>query len=78
MGYYADDWILDGNIIQQYKQIGNAVPIGVGKAIGQLILNDMKNIPNKEYKGFKYSRYTNTNDITWKKDYLKRSKIELN
>ncbi|WNL30172.1 DNA cytosine methyltransferase [Aliarcobacter cryaerophilus] len=70
---FPDDWILDGNIVQQYKQIGNAVPIGVGKAIGQLILNDMKNIPNKEYKGFKYSRYTNTNDFTWLEDYIKRS-----
>jgi DNA (cytosine-5)-methyltransferase 1 len=69
---FPDDWVLCGNTLQQYKQIGNAVPIGVGKAIGDLILKDMNGIPIQEYKDFRFSRYRNTNDITWKNDYLKR------
>jgi len=68
-----DKWLLSGNIIQQYKQIGNAVPIGVGMAIGKLILNEINGKENKEYKDFRFSRYRNTSDITWKADYLKRT-----
>jgi len=69
---FPDEWIICGNTLQQYKQIGNAVPIGVGKAIGKLIMNEMKGIPHKEYENFRFSRYKHTSDITWKKDYLKR------
>ncbi len=30
-------WEFSGSLSQQYTQIGNAVPIGLGKAIGQAI-----------------------------------------
>lgn len=69
---FPDEWQLCGNTLQQYKQIGNAVPIGVGEAIGKLILNEINGIKNKEFKNFRFSRYRHTSDITWKQDYLKR------
>jgi DNA (cytosine-5)-methyltransferase 1 len=31
---FPDDWIFAGATGQQYKQIGNAVPVHLGKAIG--------------------------------------------
>ena len=62
---FPDDWIICGNIIDQYKQIGNAVPVSLGKAIGLTIINGSKNIPPESFPGFKYSRYNNTDDCTW-------------
>jgi len=34
---FPDDWIFDGSISSKYKQIGNAVPVLLGKAIGDYI-----------------------------------------
>ena len=35
---FPDDWKLAGSIRNQYKQIGNAVPVSLGRAIGKLLL----------------------------------------
>jgi len=36
---FPDDWVFTGSIAQQYKQIGNAVPVNLGKEIGYSIIN---------------------------------------
>lgn len=63
---FPEDWIICGSILDQYKQIGNAVPIKLGEAIAKTILND---IQGKKYENteFAYSRYKNTNEISWAK-----------
>jgi DNA (cytosine-5)-methyltransferase 1 len=66
---FPDDAILCGSIIDRYKQIGNAVPIGLGEAIGKAIINHLNKesiIPPKE---FPFSRYKNTDDVRWKYQY---------
>lgn len=35
---FPDDWVFAGNIMQQYKQIGNAVPVNLGYHIGRAVL----------------------------------------
>lgn len=35
---FPDDWQLVGNITEQYRQIGNAVPAGLAKVMGETIL----------------------------------------
>lgn len=35
---FPDDWIFEGSMSQQYKQIGNAVPVNLGKEIGYSII----------------------------------------
>ncbi|EAZ90597.1 DNA cytosine methyltransferase [Crocosphaera chwakensis] len=62
---FPDDWQLAGPLIQQYKQIGNAVPISLGKAVGLLIMKllNQENIP--DYSNFSFSRYKNTSDTEW-------------
>ena len=62
---FPTDWKICGPILEQYKQIGNAVPIKLGEAIGKAILDDMNNVNQPTIKDFKYSRYLNTNETDW-------------
>ena len=62
---FPDDWKICGPILEQYKQIGNAVPIKLGEAIARTIIADMHNEKLPTYEGYAYSRYKNTNDVTW-------------
>jgi DNA (cytosine-5)-methyltransferase 1 len=34
---FPDDWFFDGSAAQQYQQIGNAVPVGLGRLIGEAV-----------------------------------------
>lgn len=36
---FPDDWVITGTMQERYKQIGNAVPIGLAKAIGDAIVS---------------------------------------
>jgi DNA (cytosine-5)-methyltransferase 1 len=36
---FPDDWQFCGSVAEQYRQIGNAVPVGLGKAIGMAIMD---------------------------------------
>jgi len=35
---FPDDWIFSGSTASIYKQLGNAVPVGVGKALGEMFV----------------------------------------
>ena len=61
---FPADLEFHGNLTSKYKQIGNAVPIKLGEAIAKTILDDMKGIHYKN-TGFSYSRYKNTDEISW-------------
>jgi DNA (cytosine-5)-methyltransferase 1 len=62
---FPDNWIIKGNIRDQYKQLGNAVPVQLGKAIGDAIINHHKGVATPLPEDFPYSRYKNTSDIDW-------------
>lgn len=70
---FPDSLVLAGSIIDQYRQIGNAVPTSLGEAIGRTLLaHDAK----KEAKipiGFAYSRYVGTDQESWEREYLGRT-----
>ena len=68
---FPDTWELAGPIIQQYKQIGNAVPVSLGCAVGTLVFNLLSGIEIIQHKDFKYSRYKSTTDTEWKKEFKK-------
>lgn len=44
---FPDNWKFVGSIYNQYKQIGNAVPVKMAKAIGDSIINYL----------FKFNKY---------------------
>jgi DNA (cytosine-5)-methyltransferase 1 len=39
---FPDCWVFEGGIPQKYVQIGNAVPVGLGRAVGQALLMTMR------------------------------------
>ena len=58
--------IEQGPVLEQYKQIGNAVPIKLGIAIAKRILADMRGEHDAPPAGYRYSRYRNTSDAAWR------------
>ena len=65
---FPDDWVICGSISDQYRQIGNAVPVKLGEAIGKAVLAHMAGEKPTVFKGFKYSRYKRTSDVEWLED----------
>jgi DNA (cytosine-5)-methyltransferase 1 len=61
---FPESWKVCGSILDQYKQIGNAVPVKLGEAIARTIIDDMNGIKH-EKTGFSYSRYKNTDEVSW-------------
>jgi DNA (cytosine-5)-methyltransferase 1 len=43
---FPDDWKFEGSIAQQYKQIGNAVPVNLGKEVGYSIIKFLNSYYN--------------------------------
>jgi DNA (cytosine-5)-methyltransferase 1 len=65
------DWKIEGSVLDRYKQIGNAVPVGLGVAIGNLLQKLLKEEEVQNIPDFKYSRYRMTNEVTWKANFEK-------
>lgn len=62
---FPDTWVFEGAVEEIYKQIGNAVPVGLGYAAGMQIMKHIKGtIAEDEESGnlIGYSRYKNTTD----------------
>lgn len=51
---FPENWTFTGSTASKYRQIGNAVPVGLAKAIGTAILataNNTATIPTKRFRG---------------------------
>ncbi len=57
---FPDDWVFWGGIKDKYRQIGNAVPISLGEAIGRHVIHLLNNETIKQFSNFPYSRYKDT------------------
>ena len=73
---FSDSWQLAGSLLEQYKQVGNAVPASLGKAIGSLLLNLLQSNEVLAFNGFSYSRYKNTRDDEWISFFHKTAQLE--
>ncbi len=73
---FPDDWIVSGSLIDQYKQIGNAVPVGLGEAVGKAILAHIAGTEERPPQGFAFSRYKETDEISWEARTRERMGLE--
>jgi DNA (cytosine-5)-methyltransferase 1 len=48
---FPDDWVFSGGVPQKYLQIGNAVPVGLGRAIGQALRQAMRRRTRTAFRG---------------------------
>lgn len=62
---FPDEWTFCGSISDRYKQIGNAVPVGLGEAVGRAILAHIAGKDERPPVGFPFSRYKGTDEISW-------------
>lgn len=62
---FPDTWIFSGNTASKYRQIGNAVPVGLGFAVGRQVMrhiNGLSSIADETDNRVPYSRYINSVD----------------
>lgn len=67
-----DSWKVSGSIIDQYRQIGNAVPTSLGLAIGRMLLAHDARREIQSLPEFPYSRYLATDEVSWEKAYIEK------
>lgn len=46
---FPDEWLFDGAMNQKYKQIGNAVPVALGGAVGAAVLKHLQAAPQDAF-----------------------------
>jgi len=62
---FPADWTICGTLSDQYRQVGNAVPVGLGEAIGRAILAHKNGEVALPPEGFPHSRYKGTDEVSW-------------
>lgn len=48
---FPDDWVFEGSVRKKYEQVGNAVPLGLGEALGRALLAASEEEPDEKLLG---------------------------
>ncbi|MBL0162574.1 MAG: DNA cytosine methyltransferase [Xanthomonadales bacterium] len=63
---FPDDWHLAGSLIDRYRQVGNAVPLSLGAALGTLLMQSIRDEIPRSREDFRHSRYVTTDHVSWR------------
>ena len=63
---FPDGWQVAGSVREQYRQIGNAVPVGLGRAIALCIRRRLHEDDKCPPDDFPFSRYKDTDHVRWR------------
>lgn len=66
---FPDSWQLSGKLLEQYKQVGNAVPRSLATAAGKLVMSLLNGESVDSPAAFPYSRYKKTDHNTWRAEF---------
>ncbi|MCG3776152.1 MAG: Modification methylase HaeIII [Nitrospira sp.] len=73
---FPDEMFLAGGLTDQYRQIGNAVPVSLGRAIARHIIAHMRGQEIPSFPDFPYSRYRDTDHVRWERVVKEREQTQ--
>ena len=76
---FPDDWIFEGSMAEQYKQIGNAVPVNLAKEVGLSIINYLDKLKEeKRVRKYNLSFISDINLYNHVKETIKKYRFKIN
>ena len=64
---FPDDWEVHESLTAKYRQIGNAVPVQFGEAVGRHVLAFYEGREAPPVTDVAQSRYRNTDETSWRR-----------
>lgn len=61
---FPDDWIFEGSMTSQYKQIGNAVPVNLAEEIGKSLVKTLNAHYSRQGKPEKHTLKNNVSELS--------------
>ncbi len=76
---FPDNWIFEGSMAEQYKQIGNAVPVNLAKEVGLSIIKYLDKLREvKKMRKYNLSFISDSNLFNHVKDTIEKYRFKIN